>query len=193
VTQQRNFWMRWRVRSGYVVAVVYWLLATPAPRAIFLGGIVALVGLMIRGASSGYLRKYESLATTGPYAITRNPLYFGSGFLALGFAVAGDSRLAGLLVLAYFAVFYYPVMRNEESDLRQRYGVLFDEYAARVPLFFPWISRAGSESPAGGITGERSFSWPQYLRNREYKALVGTLAGLAIVWLRMWIRAKWGY
>jgi len=183
--------MRWRVRTGYLVAVIYWLLVTPAPRSIFLGFIVALFGLVIRGAASGYLRKYESLATSGPYAITRNPLYFGSGFLALGFAIAGGSWPAGILVFAYFAIFYYPVMRNEESDLRQRYGASFDDYAARVPLFFPRITRTASES--GVVTGTRSFSWPQYLRNREYRALVGTVAGLGIVWLRMWIRAKWGH
>jgi protein-S-isoprenylcysteine O-methyltransferase Ste14 len=180
--------MRWRVRTGYFVAVLYWLLAAPAARSIFLGGIVALLGLMIRGAASGYLRKYEFLATSGPYARTRNPLYLGSGFLALGFAIAGNSWAAGIVVMAYFAIFYYQVMRNEEADLRQRFGTAFDEYAARVPLFFPRISRKSSEfSPTGG----GSFSWPQYLRNREYKALTGTVAGLGIVWLRMWIRAKW--
>lgn len=191
MSQQRNFWMRWRVRTGYLVAVAYWLLASPAPQSIFLGAILALFGLLIRGAASGYLRKYEALATAGPYAFTRNPLYFGSGFLALGFAIAGGSRLAGLLVLAYFAIFYYRVMRNEESDLRHRYGAVYDEYAARVPLFFPRLARPGSESPA--TVSDRSFSWPQYLRNREYKALIGAVAGAGIVWLRMWIHGKWGF
>jgi protein-S-isoprenylcysteine O-methyltransferase Ste14 len=187
VSQQRNIWMRWRVRTGYLVAVLYWLLAAPVTRSILLGGIIALVGLLIRGAASGYLRKYESLATSGPYARTRNPLYLGSGFLALGFAIAGDSLTAGALVMAYFATFYYQVMRNEEADLRQRFGAIFDAYAARVPLFFPWIPPKKREfPPAGG----GSFSWPQYLRNREYKALIGTIAGLGILWLRMWIHVN---
>ena len=182
--------MRWRVRTGYLVAVLYWVLAAPAARSIVLGGVVALLGLLIRGAASGYLRKYESLATSGPYARTRNPLYFGSGFLALGFAIAGNSWAAGIVVMAYFAIFYYQVMRNKEADLRQRFSVAFDEYAARVPLFFPCISPKRNEfSPAGS----GSFSWPQYLRNREYKALIGTIAGLGIVWLRMWIRVKWKF
>jgi hypothetical protein len=182
--------MRWRVRTGYFTAIVYLVLVTPAPRSVLLGGFVALFGLAIRGAASGYLRKYESLATTGPYSLTRNPLYFGSGFLALGFAVAGNSILAGLLVMAYFAIFYYPVMRNEESDLRARYGSLFEDYASHVPLFFPRISRNDKATPSSTVSG--SFSWSQYLRNREYRALIGTLAGLGILWLRMWIRAQRG-
>jgi len=182
--------MRWRVRTGYFVAIVYLLLITPVPRSIFLGGFVAFMGLAVRGAASGYLRKYESLATTGPYSLTRNPLYFGSGFLALGFAIAGNSWLAGILVTAYFAIFYYLVMRNEESDLRARYGTLFDGYASRVPLFFPRIWRTRNLSPPSGVSD--SFSLAQYLRNREYKGLIGTLGGLGILWLRMWTRARWG-
>lgn len=181
-------WMRWRVRTGYLVAVVYWILAAPTPASILLGGVVAAAGLLIRGAASGHLRKYEELVTSGPYAHTRNPLYFGSAFLAAGFALAGHSWWAGGIVVAYFAVFYSAVMRNEDRDLRARYGAAFDEYASRVPLFFPRIG-GGSETRAAG----KPFSFDQYRRNREYKALLGSLAGIGIVWLRMWIRRRFGF
>jgi len=176
--------MRWRVRTGYPVAVIYLALANPKPRWILIGAVVAAIGLLIRGASSGYLRKDRELATSGPYAHTRNPLYLGSAFLAAGFAIAGSSWWAGLLVVAYFGIFYYAVMRNEEQDLHRRFGAAFDAYAGRVPLFFPWF--------ATGETGPR-FSWAQYLRNREYKALIGTVAGLGVLFLRMWIRRRFGY
>lgn len=192
MTQRRNFWMRWRVRTGYPVAVIFLLLAAPTPHSILIGGAVAILGILIRAASSGHLRKYEELATTGPYARTRNPLYFGSAFLASGFAIAGHSWVAGLLVIAYFAVFYTAVMRNEEDDLRERFGGVFEEYAARVPLFFPRITAAGTEASATSPPS-KTFSWAQYRRNREYKALLGTLAGLGIMWLRMWIHARLGY
>jgi hypothetical protein len=188
--------MRWRVSVGYPVGVIYWLLASPTPRSILVGAIVAAIGLLIRGYASGYLRKYEELVTRGLYAHTRNPLYFGSAFLAAGFALAGRSWLAGGIVAAYFALFYYAVMRNEENDLRARYGQTFDDYAARVPLFFPRLSSAPSGATSASALGaakEKVFSWPQYRRNREYQALIGTIAGLGIVWLRMWIRIRWGY
>lgn len=189
MTQQRNFWMRWRVRVGYPIGVIYWLLAAPTTSSIVAGSVVAAVGLIVRGASSGHLRKYEELCTTGPYAHTRNPLYFGSALLAGGFIVAGRSWWTGIIVAAYFGAFYYAVMRNEESDLRARYGRAFEEYAASVPLFWPrtrgaYLKTGGSVQEAGG----RSFSWSQYARNREYQALIGTLAGIASVWFRMWVR-----
>lgn len=192
MSEQRNFWMRWRVRAGYPVAVIYWLLARPTPRSILLGGIVVAPGLLIRLAASGHLRKYEELATTGPYAATRNPLYLGSALLAGGFVIAGYSASAGLLVAAYFAIFYYAAMRNEESDLHERFGAEFRSYAARVPLFFPWMANRAAGPPPGARVGPQ-FSWDQYRRNREYKALVGTVAGFALLWLRGWLRMRWGY
>ncbi|MGH9563442.1 MAG: methyltransferase family protein, partial [Terracidiphilus sp.] len=131
---------------------------------------------------------------SGPYAVTRNPLYLGSSLLAAGFAIAGGSWADGAMVVAYFAVFYYAVMRNEESDLRKRFGTTFDDYAARVPLFIPRYSRrysarfgAHTRTPAA-----TKFSWALYRRNREYNALVGTILGLGLLWVRMWLHWHWG-
>jgi protein-S-isoprenylcysteine O-methyltransferase Ste14 len=190
---QRKFWMRWRVRAGYIVAVAYWVLASPTPRSIIYGAAIALVGLVIRAAASGHLRKDRELAVSGPYAWTRNPLYFGSAFLASGFIVAGHSWIAGTLVAVYFGVFYYFVMRNEERDLRERFGAAFDDYCARVPLFAPRVPRRHTDIEHSTNDSTASFSWARYRRNREYQALIGTVVGLATLLLRMWIRARWGY
>jgi protein-S-isoprenylcysteine O-methyltransferase Ste14 len=190
--QSRKFWMRWRVRLGYPVAIVYLLVARPIPGSILCGGIIAVFGLLIRAAAAGHLRKDEQLATTGPYSVTRNPLYLGSAILAAGFIVAGYSVWAGLIVGLYFAVFYTAVIRNEEADLRKLFGAAFEEYAARVPVFFPRF-RAPVDEASMAKTPANSFSWPQYRRNREYQALLGVLAGLGVAWLRMWARARYGY
>ena len=185
--------MRWRVRAGYLVGVLYWLLARPTPHSIVYGAILAGLGLLIRGIASGHLRKDRELAVTGPYACTRNPLYLGSALLAAGFIVAGHSWIAGLLVAAYFGIFYYAVMRNEEEDLRARFGAAFEQYAARVPLFFPRAPQGPVEATNSASESNGNFSMAQYLRNREYKALIGTAVGLGIMWLRMWLRARTGY
>ena len=176
----RDFFARWRVRIGYLLAVVVLLLARPAPRSIFLGAAVGIIGLAIRAYSAGHLHKQEVLATAGPYAYTRNPLYFGSSILALGAAVAMRSWLAAALILVYFAVVYTFVMRREEMELRGKHGAAFDAYAAAVPLFFP---RLAPGSLPGGASG--TFSWAQYKRNHEYEALVGFLLFLillAVIW-----------
>ncbi len=185
--------MRWRVRAGYPLAVVYWLLAHPVARSIAAGVGVALLGLMVRTVASGYLQKDRSLATAGPYARTRNPLYLGSSLIAAGFAIAGDSWSAAVLLTVYFSVFYYAVMRNEEEDLRERFGAPYVEYAARVPLFFPLLLPAAGEKAEQAAQPSQSFSCAQYRRNREYRAFIGTLAALGTLWLRAWIRTRWGF
>ena len=182
--------MRWRVRLGYPVALVYLLLASPTRHWIAMGVALAGLGLLIRAIAAGHLRKDRELATAGPYARTRNPLYLGSALLAAGFAVAGHSWWAGSLVVIYFAVFYYAVMKNEEADLHLRFGALFDSYAQKVPLFLPNFFSAGYSAP--GTESENQFSWPQYKRNREYRALLGTLAGFAVVWVRMLVKRRYG-
>jgi protein-S-isoprenylcysteine O-methyltransferase Ste14 len=183
--------MRWRVRVGYPVAILYWILAKPSLHWIAIGAAIAGLGLIIRAAASGQLRKNEELATSGIYSVTRNPLYLGSAILAAGFIIAGHSLWAGLLVGVYFCAFYYAVMRNEEDELRAKFGASFGKYVAGVPLFFPNIFRAARQ-PAVGET-PKVFSWAQYRRNREYKALVGTIGAFAIVWLRTWLRARYGF
>jgi protein-S-isoprenylcysteine O-methyltransferase Ste14 len=189
---QRKFWMRWRVRLGYPIALVYLVLASPTPHWIATGAALAGFGLIVRALAAGHLRKDRELATSGPYARTRNPLYLGSAFMAAGFAIAGHSWWAGGLIMIYFGVFYYAVMKNEEADLSLRFGASFDSYAQRVPLFFPTLLGGGYEG-SSQTRQEQHFSWDQYLRNREYRALIGTVGALAIVWLRMWARSRYGW
>ena len=139
-----------------------------------------MVGLAIRAYAAGYLQKQAVLTTTGPYARTRNPLYFGSSILALGAAIAMNSWWSAALLLLYFALVYTFVMRREEIELRGHHGAEFNAYAQSVPLFFPRLTPAKKpDSPEG------SFSWAQYWKNHEYQAALGFvfwLAALVVIW-----------
>src|SRR5436309_15439335 len=130
-----TFFMRWRVRLGYPLAVVVLWFSRPAPRSILLGGLVGVLGLGLRSYAAGYLHKQEVLTVTGPYAYTRNPLYLGSAVLALGAAIATRSWISAAILMAYFAVFYSIVMQREAKELHVRHGASFEEYARAVPLF----------------------------------------------------------
>src|ERR1700682_2748977 len=108
------FFARWRVRLGYPLAAVVLWLARPSPKGILAGAAVGAMGLWVRARAAGYLHKQEVLTVTGPYAYTRNPLYLGSAFLALGAGIATRSWTSALILFVYFAVFYSIVMRREE-------------------------------------------------------------------------------
>ncbi|MGA3348383.1 MAG: isoprenylcysteine carboxylmethyltransferase family protein [Candidatus Sulfotelmatobacter sp.] len=169
---------RIRVPLGFALAVFYFWLARPTWRSLAVGLIGIVPGLMLRALASGHVRKNESLATSGPYAYTRNPLYLGSLLIGVGFALAARSWwVGGALVIMFFAI-YLPVIRGEEVFLRQKFPE-FEEYARRVPKMLPRITLPASDRVPSG------FSWNLYLKHREYNALLGALAMMAGLAARM--------
>jgi hypothetical protein len=175
-----EFFARWRVRLGYPLALLVLWLARPTPGSIAAGAALGAIGLLVRAAAAGHLHKQEVLTMSGPYAYTRNPLYFGSFVLVLAAAVAAHSWPAALILCGYFALFYYAVMRREEGEMFQHHGAAFQEYARTVPLFFPRFAAAKTAAAHAN-----SFSFAQYKKNREYRAAIGfllLLAVLSLIW-----------
>jgi protein-S-isoprenylcysteine O-methyltransferase Ste14 len=142
-----------------------------------LGAIVLVPGLLVRALASGHVQKNEALATSGPYAYTRNPLYLGSLLIGIGFAIAARSWWVGVVLVVMFFAIYLPVIRGEEAYLRQRFPE-FEEYARRVPRMFPRIVPARSDDAGRFSTG-------LYLKHREWNALLGALAMLAALVVKM--------
>jgi protein-S-isoprenylcysteine O-methyltransferase Ste14 len=170
---------RIRVPLGFLFAAFFLLLARPCWWSLAAGSAVALCGVWIRAISSGHVKKNEELATSGPYAYTRNPLYFGSIVIAAGFALAALrwEIAAGLVIL--FAAIYVPVIRGEEQFLIQHFAN-YAEYCSHVPRLLPRL-RAGDE-------GRSRFSPELYWKHREYNALLGTLAVIAaLAGKRIWM------
>jgi protein-S-isoprenylcysteine O-methyltransferase Ste14 len=161
---------RIRVPLGFVFAVLYFWLAKPSWRFLALGAILIVPGLLVRALASGHVRKNEALATSGPYAYTRNPLYLGSLLIGVGFAVAARSWWVGVALVVMFFAIYLPVIRDEEAFLRQRFPE-FEEYERRVPRMFPRLVTRENDAAA--------FSMDLYLQHREYNALLGALAMVA--------------
>lgn len=180
MNNSNSFFVRWRVRLGYPLAVAVLWFSRPTPRSVLLGSIVGVLGLIVRAHAAGYLHKQEVLTMTGPYAHTRNPLYLGSAILALGACVAMWSWKSASIMALYFALFYSIVMRREEKELLARHGAKFEEYARAVPLFFPRFTPANLS-----VDGSASFSFAQYKKNHEWQAALGfllLLAALLVIW-----------
>jgi protein-S-isoprenylcysteine O-methyltransferase Ste14 len=171
---------RWRVRLGYPLALIVLFFARPNGKSVAVGAAIGICGLWLRAYAAGYLKKQEVLTTTGPYAFTRNPLYLGSAVLAAGAAWAMHRLLSAGILVVYFAVVYYIVMRREEGELRGHFGEAFENYARTVPLFCPRFTPA---KVAGSSPG--AFSLAQYKKNHEYQATLGfffLLAVLLMIW-----------
>jgi len=167
---------RLRVPFGYLAGVLVVGLARPSPASLAAGGVIALAGEAVRLWASGHIDKTRALATGGPYARTRNPLYFGSLVMAVGVAVAASSLWAALAVTVYFAAFYPSVMREEAAFLSARFPGEYAAWAAEVPLFVPRLRPAG---PRG-----TRFEWPRVRRNREWQTALALPAMAAVLWAR---------
>jgi protein-S-isoprenylcysteine O-methyltransferase Ste14 len=82
----------------------------------------------------------QRLITTGVYAIIRHPRY-----VQLFLGLLGSALIANYLVLYLVVALWLPgiyvIVRLEEKELRDRFGLAYDEYSRRVPRFLPRISR----------------------------------------------------
>lgn len=85
-------------------------------------------------------RKSAEIVQSGPYSVTRNPLYVFSSIGAVGIG----AQTGSLIVAAAFGVLCYLafsiVIRTEEKFLKQNFGRPYEAYCAKVPRFFPKFS-----------------------------------------------------
>jgi protein-S-isoprenylcysteine O-methyltransferase Ste14 len=188
ITRWQRAARRIRVPLGFLTAALYcyeiWRRA-PLPAAVASSLILVLPGLWLRAYASGYVKKNQELAMTGPYAYTRNPLYLGSMLIAFGFALAVLSWPVALALAIGFCVVYIPVIASEERFLRATFPA-FEAYSRRVPRLIPrLIPRPAASAHSGSQPGADGFSFALYRKHREYNAAIGAaLLYLSLLFLR---------
>jgi len=171
-TNFRRTIYRWRVRSSLFLIIAIIILARPTWVSILIGLAVCMLGLLIRAWASGHIQKERELAVSGPYQYTRNPLYLGNFILGLSVAIGTNSWWCTLIFLGYFLVFYPPVIKEERERMKRLFPEKYEEYKKRVPLFFPTFKPFFSAK-------QIPFRWALYRKNKEYRALIGSL----VFWL----------
>src|SRR5687767_9826396 len=82
---------RWRVPLGFLFAVAALILSRPTLRSLALGVMVAAPGEALRIWAAGHLEKSREVTRSGPYRLTRHPLYAGSALMGAGLAIASGS------------------------------------------------------------------------------------------------------
>ncbi|HEY1756771.1 MAG TPA: isoprenylcysteine carboxylmethyltransferase family protein [Bryobacteraceae bacterium] len=169
---------RLRVLFGFVMVAAFLWFSAPDAISLAVGLPVASLGLALRAWASGHLEKNRTLAESGPYARVRNPLYLGTLTAAAGLAIAARRWELAVLFAIVFGLVYLPVVELEEQHLRELFPE-YGDYARRVPRLFPKLSASAG--------ARKRFQWAVYRRNREYEALAGFLAGVAVlVWKAMY-------
>lgn len=163
--------------------------------ATLLGGIIALIGQMIRAATIGlrYVVRggrnrqvyAEDLVVEGIYRHTRNPMYVGNILIAGGLAVASNSWTVIAIALPLSVLMYASIVAAEEGYLRERFGAQFDAYCRDVPRWLPKLGGLGS------TLSSMQFRWRRLLL-KEYGTPFGWISVLVVVTLyNFWISGQW--
>lgn len=100
----------------------------------------------------------DRLVQTGPYALTRNPLYLANLCKVAGFLTIAGHPGFGLFVLFCYAFEYATVIPFEEGFLEGKFPEEFAEYRARVPVLVPQRLLEGWDEPASHSWGEALWS-----------------------------------
>lgn len=91
-------------------------------------------------------KKNQQLVTSGPYSMTRNPLYFFSTLGAIGIGLIHGSIIVSLtLGLVAYGVLAITAAKEAEH-LKTLFGTRYDTYARSTPMFWPKLSQYSDTS-----------------------------------------------
>tara|TARA_B100001079_G_scaffold146690_1_gene125627 strand:+ start:3138 stop:3737 length:600 start_codon:yes stop_codon:yes gene_type:complete len=191
--QTPPFWKRLAARRlsprqwavwGAALAVL--ILAEPDVWTFIVGCVFVAVGLALRAWTFGHLEKNHRLATTGPYAHSRNPAYLGSLAILVGIAIAAGNNdgvlgiamwVAGAIGIGVFFLGYLPrKFSREHARMAEIFPDDAPRHAAHVPAFWPRLTPWAS-----GDT--QRFSLTRLRANHEIVWPAACFLGLAAMWI----------
>lgn len=133
---------RHRFRQFIGLAFLILVTGVGQPRAAwYLPGVVlAVLGIAIRLWASGHVKKDKMLATTGPYAFVRHPLYVGNHLIMAGFCLASGLWWSFVLWL-FIAFYFYPqTIRHEDQFLARLFPGQWEPWAQRTRALIPRLT-----------------------------------------------------
>jgi protein-S-isoprenylcysteine O-methyltransferase Ste14 len=106
-----------------------------------LGGAILIITTAFRkikqaGTNVNPTQPTTALVTTGPYTITRNPLYLGLTMFYAGIALLGNLFWSLLLLPVVLRIINQGVIAREERYLENKFGEQYKQYKERVPRWF---------------------------------------------------------
>ena len=161
----KKYFERYRAFIGIVSLFIVLFFAKPDAKSIAIGFFFIMLGTFFRAWASGFINKNSELATNGPYALSRNPLYFGSFILGVGIAIAANNIYSYIIIAIYYIVFFPALMVMERNRMRKIFGPKYDTWSKGLNTFFPSIKKISF----------KGFNVSYYMKNKEYKVIYFSL------------------
>ncbi len=163
--------LRYHEASRQVLALVLMLLfsfaAQPSELVVALGTPFIVAGAAVRLAASGFITKNRELATHGPYALVRHPLYTGNISIIAGFTIASGHWWAAVVALMFFCFYYPTAVEYEDRKLHRLFGEQWEAWAAQVPALLPSF-----KDPGAAATGRWSLRKSTWQNGEPFIALL---------------------
>lgn len=104
---------------GLLLVAVCAHFAQPTSYMVPIGLTLAVLGQLFRIYAAGFIHKNKQLASTGPYALVRHPLYLGNFMILIGFALAAANLYVWIGVGLFFLIWYPAAIAYEDSKLER--------------------------------------------------------------------------
>jgi protein-S-isoprenylcysteine O-methyltransferase Ste14 len=164
---------------GLLLSVYFAVISQPIAWALYLGTVFVIIGVVIRMWASGFIMKNKELATNGPYALVRHPLYVGNILIVYGFAGASGIWWTFLIATVFFFFYYPPAIEYEDRKLCAIFGDAWRDFAKHTPALLPALGGRQRD-----LSGHWSFK-TSLKANLEPLIAVFLLACLAYIFTRL--------
>lgn len=141
--------------------------------------LVILAGQVWRCWAVGFIGLYRGenvkalkLATTGPYALMRNPLYFGNFLIGLGWSIIAGNFAVLIFIVSFYVLYNMVIIPHEEAFLRSKFGIEYEAYCRRVKRFYTTTLKL--ESLKGGFDSK-------IVMRSEIHTIISTVIGTLII------------
>lgn len=168
-----------RQAIGVLLVGVFSYWAAPAESLFWPGALIALMGILFRLYASGFVMKNKELATSGPYALVRHPLYTGNILMFVGYSLA-NGQWWPWPVSAFFLLFWYPpAIEYEDRKLNKIFGESWRAWSSSTPALIP-------RSAAGLGSQDSNWSFAKSMKQNNEAAVVAySLFCLWWLWLQL--------
>ena len=98
---------------------------------------MAVAGQLFRIYAAGFIHKNKQLATTGPYALVRHPLYLGNFLILIGFMIAAANLYVAIAVILFFLIWYPAAVAYEDSKLEKIFEDEWRDWSKNIRAILP--------------------------------------------------------
>jgi protein-S-isoprenylcysteine O-methyltransferase Ste14 len=122
---------------GLLLVAVCAHFTKPDSGTVAIGLALAVVGQFFRIYAAGFIHKNKQLASTGPYALVRHPLYLGNFLILIGFTVASANLYVTIGVVLFFLIWYPAAIAYEDSKLENIFEDEWREWSKNIRAIIP--------------------------------------------------------